>query len=234
MSSTNQPRSLAIVTGASRGIGAEFVRQLLGAGYEVHAVTRNPEKLRETVSGDKTQLLKTHAIDLEAKDGPTRLLTALEGRPIDLLVNNAGIYLEADEGFEQIDFEEVRRSFEVNTLIAARVCQTLLPNLKKAHSAKVVQITSLMGSIADNDSGGSYAYRMSKAALNMFNKCFAKEFPKLIAIVLHPGWVRTEMGGSQAPVTPEASVRGMLEMIKKAGVQDSGKFYDFEGDELPW
>jgi NAD(P)-dependent dehydrogenase (short-subunit alcohol dehydrogenase family) len=234
MSTPNQSRPRAIVTGASRGIGAEFVSQLLEAGYEVHAVTRNADRLRAAVNGGNGPALRIHSIDLEEKEGPSRLAGALEGRPVDLLVNNAGIYLEANESFEQIDFEEVRRSFEVNTLIAARVCQTLLPSLKKAPSAKVAQITSLMGSIADNDSGGSYAYRMSKAALNMFNKCFAKDYPKLTAIVLHPGWVKTDMGGAQAPVTPEASVRGMLQVIKKAGVKDSGKFFDYEGDELPW
>jgi NAD(P)-dependent dehydrogenase (short-subunit alcohol dehydrogenase family) len=235
MSPANSAAPIAIVTGASRGIGAEFVRQLLAKNYEVHAVTRNADRLREAVrSPEGTARLYVHAIDLETKDGPERLAAVLEGRPVALLVNNAGIYLESSEAFDSIDFQEVRRSFEVNTLIAARVCQALLPVLKKAPHPKVVQITSLMGSITDNESGGSYAYRMSKAALNMFNQSFAQDYPEFTALVLHPGWVRTDMGGTNAPTTPEASVRGMLKVIDQATAKDSGKFYDFEGNELPW
>jgi NAD(P)-dependent dehydrogenase (short-subunit alcohol dehydrogenase family) len=235
MSPANTAAPIAVVTGASRGIGAEFVRQLLAKNYEVHAVTRNADRLREAVhASEGSTKLHVHAIDLEAKDGPSRLASALEGRSVSLLVNNAGIYLESNEAFESIDFQEVRRSFEVNTLIAARVCQALLPILKKASRPKIAQITSLMGSITDNDSGGSYAYRMSKAALNMFNKSYAKDYPEFTAIVLHPGWVRTDMGGTNAPTAPEASVSGMLKVIDRATAKDSGKFYDFEGDELPW
>ena len=217
-----------VITGASRGIGAEFVRVLLSQGHEVHAVSRNSEKL-EDLAKDKN--LHVHAIDLENVAGPDRLFRALEGRSVDLLINNAGIYAGADQ-LPKLKFEDVRLSFEVNTLIPMRVCQAFLPLLK--NGAKVVQITSLMGSIDDNGGGGAYAYRMSKTALNMFNKCFAIEREDLTAIVLHPGWVQTEMGGKSAPTSVEESVAGMMKVIAGVKPSDSGKFYDYEGETLPW
>jgi NAD(P)-dependent dehydrogenase (short-subunit alcohol dehydrogenase family) len=217
-----------VITGASRGIGAEFTRVLLAEGHEVHAVSRNPERL---AAHTKNKNLHVHSIDLENVVGPEHLVRALEGRPVDLLINNAGMYAGADE-LGKMNFEDVRSSFEVNTLLPMRVCQALLPVLHKG--AKVAQITSLMGSIDDNSSGGAYAYRMSKAALNMFNKCFAIERKDLTALVLHPGWVKTDMGGSGAPTTPEQSVAGMLKVINGAGASDSGKFFDFEGNALSW
>lgn len=217
-----------VITGASRGIGAEFTKVLLSQGHEVHAVSRNPERLAPLA---KNKNLHVHTIDLENVAGPDRLCRALEGRAVDLLINNAGMYAGADE-LAKVKFEDVRLSFEVNTLIPMRVCQAMLPLLKSG--AKVVQITSLMGSIGDNGSGGAYAYRMSKAALNMFNKSFAIERGDLTSIVLHPGWVKTEMGGSNAPTTVEESVEGMLKVIARVSPADSGKFFDYEGEELPW
>lgn len=217
-----------VITGASRGIGAEFTRVLLSRGHEVHAVSRNPERLADF---SQNKNLRLHPIDLENVAGPERLCRALEGRSIDLLINNAGMYVGADE-LAKLKIGDVRQSFEVNTLIPMRVCQALLPLLKGG--AKVAQITSLMGSIADNSSGGAYAYRMSKAALNMFNKSFAIEHKDLISIVLHPGWVKTDMGGKDAPTTVEESVAGMVKILERVSPTDSGKFFDFEGDELPW
>jgi NAD(P)-dependent dehydrogenase (short-subunit alcohol dehydrogenase family) len=217
-----------VITGASRGIGAEFTRVLLSQGHEVHAISRNVEKLGDL---QKDKNLHVHAIDLENVAGPDHLFRALEGRKVDLLINNAGMYAQADQ-LKSVKIDDVRLSFEVNTLIPMRVCQSLLPLLPKG--AKVAQITSLMGSIADNSSGGSYAYRISKTALNMFNKCFAIEHDELTSIVLHPGWVQTDMGGKSAPTTVKESVSGMLKVITGVKASDSGKFYDFEGEELPW
>ncbi len=217
-----------VVTGASRGIGAEFVRSLSLQGHEVHAVSRNPNRL----VGEKGQTeFHVHEIDLENVAGPDRLVQALDGRPVDLLINNAGMYAQGDE-LAKLECKDLRESFEVNTLLPMRVCQALLPNLRAG--AKVVQISSLMGSVGDNSGGGAYAYRMSKAALNMFNRCFAIEYPEYVSIVLHPGWVKTDMGGSEAPTTPEESVAGMWKVIQRVGAKESGKFFDFEGDELPW
>jgi NAD(P)-dependent dehydrogenase (short-subunit alcohol dehydrogenase family) len=217
-----------VITGASRGIGAELTRALLAEGNEVHAVSRNTDRLAPLT---KDKNLHLHSIDLENVAGPDQLSRALEGRTVDLLINNAGVLL-GDNKFEKLDMGDVQQSFEINTILPMRVCQTLLPNFGKG--TKIAQITSLMGSIADNGSGGAYAYRMSKTALNMFNKSFAIERPDLVSIVLHPGWVKTDMGGNSAPTSTEDSVAGMLKIIAKAKAADSGKFYDFEGDVLPW
>jgi NAD(P)-dependent dehydrogenase (short-subunit alcohol dehydrogenase family) len=176
-------------------------------------------------------MLHVHEIDLENVAGPGRLVLALSGKPVDLLINNAGVLFNQDN-FTIMNFEQIRQSFEVNTILPMRVCQALHPLLRKG--SRVVQITSLMGSIADNESGGYYGYRMSKAALNMFNRSYSIDFPEFTSVVLHPGWVKTEMGGQSAPVTPSESVAGMMGIIEKLSTEQSGKFFDFEGNELPW
>ncbi len=219
-----------LITGASRGIGKEFVRHYLAAGDEVHAVTRNPAKLADLANSKLT----VHAVDLEAKDGAATLAKAFEGRAIDLLVNNAGTFLDRQFNFKTLPIDVVTKSFEVNTILPMRLCQALLPNLLAGKSAKVAQITSLMGSIADNSSGGCYGYRMSKTALNMFNRCFSLDHPSLTSIVFHPGWVKTDMGGENAPTSVEDSVRGMTKILAGLKNDQTGKFYDFEGEELPW
>ncbi len=216
-----------LITGASRGIGKEFVRHYLKKGCEVHAVTRNSERLNEM----KTEKLTLHSIDLESPEGAKNLANVLNGKKIDLLINNAGILLDRGSKLLELSEEIVRKSFEVNTLIPFRVCQALLPNLK---GGKVAQITSLMGSIADNGRGGYYGYRMSKVALNMFNRSFSIDHPEILTVALHPGWVKTEMGGEGATTSTEESVAGMTKIIDSLTPEKSGNFYDYEGDELPW
>lgn len=225
-----------VITGASRGIGREFVNRYLRNGAEVHAVSRNPARLTDLNPIGKLTL---HDIDLQSSEGPAALAKSLEGRPVDLLINNAGTYLDDDRGLPELPIDTVRQSFEVNTLLAMRMCQSLLPNLLAVsrefkRPAQVCQITSLMGSIADNTSGGAYGYRMSKAALNMFNRSFAIDYPTILSVVLHPGWVKTDMGGADAPTSIETSVAGMMNVLSHLKADQSGKFYDYEGDELPW
>ena len=114
------------------------------------------------------------------------------------------------------------------------VTQALLPCLERAAAPKVVNISSLMGSIEDNSSGGTYAYRMSKAALNMFTKTFAVDFPKIATLTMHPGWVKTDMGGANAPTEKTESVKGLLKVILASSLKNTGQFIDYEGDKLPW
>lgn len=223
----------AVVTGASRGLGQEWVRQLLARGYEVTAVSRAGGDALKGLQTLDSKHLKILQADLSTDEGLIALFSALPHH-LNLLVNNAGVYLDGDSSFEELDMKEVARTFEVNVMLPMRVTRVAIPALQKSHHPIVVQTTSLMGSIGDNTSGGSYAYRISKAALNMFNKSFSIDHPKVLSLVLHPGWVRTEMGGPSAPITVEQSVRGMLSVVEKAKIGDSGKFYDFEGDELPW
>lgn len=226
-----------LITGASRGLGKEWVIQALKRPEfkKIYAVSRNAKEMRQWLPkhdpDGKVEVLPL-AVDNDACI--TELREALEGEAIDLLINNAGTYLTEPEKFENYTIDLLRKTFEVNTYAPFRVTQALLSHLSRAKHPKVVHITSLMGSIADNASGGSYAYRMSKTALNMFNKSFAIDHPKIASIVLHPGWVKTDMGGASAPTTVTESVAGMWKIVEKLDSKITGKFFDFEGDELPW
>ncbi|MDR3608796.1 MAG: SDR family oxidoreductase [Oligoflexia bacterium] len=226
-----------VVTGTSRGIGLELTRALLAEGHSVSAIARNPEKSAGLSELKKQYVdrLRTFTADVTRDDDVKRVAQELtESGAIDVLINCAGTFLDYHDDFLSIDFKKILQSLETNTLGPMRVTRALLPLLQKSKRAKVVHITSLMGSIGDNTGGGSYAYRMSKAALNMFMKSFSVDFPSLITLVVHPGWVKTDMGGSQAPVLPRDSARGILNVIQRAEREQSGKFFDFEGDELPW
>ena len=220
-----------LVTGANRGIGLELVRQLRARGHHLIGTARNPE--------EATDLKETGALvlPLDVTDGSSvlALAEALEGRAIDLLINNAGIMGHSAKSFAETDFDEVITTFDVNSLGPMRVTQALLPNLLAGNGKTVVQISSTMGSIANN-SGGYYGYRASKSALNMLNKSLALELADLgiTAVVLHPGWVQTRLGGANAAITPQESVTGMLLVIAGLGPQDNGRFLDYKGEELPW
>jgi NAD(P)-dependent dehydrogenase (short-subunit alcohol dehydrogenase family) len=228
-------RKTAVVTGASRGLGLEWVKQLLADGYEVFAVTRGKGSTSDALYGlSPSSSLKIVEADLSTAEGLVTYVRALP-QYLNLLINNAGVYLDGDSTFEELDFNDVVRTFEINVVLPMRVTRASLPALQKSKHPIVVQTTSLMGSIGDNSSGGSYAYRMSKAALNMFHKSFSIDHPNILSLTFHPGWVRTEMGGPQAPVLPAKSVSGMLSVVKRSKLNsDTGKFFDFEGDELPW
>ena len=224
-----------LITGCSRGIGREFIHQyLLNPNVtQIFAVTRNASHLEALTQqhGVRLKLISLSVTEESAKENLTELLKT---ETLDLLINNAGFYPEEAETFSEIKIESLQAAFEVNVFAAFRTTQACLQALQKSKQAKVISITSLMGSIADNTSGGSYAYRISKAALNMMNKSFANDFPKIISAVLHPGWVKTEMGGSAAPTTVQESVSGMIKVIEALNLEKSGNFYDFEGDALPW
>lgn len=140
----------------------------------------------------------------------------------------AGIYSECES---TADFIE---SFRINSVAPLMIVRALQPQLKKSKHPKTIQITSLMGSIADNQSGGSYAYRASKAALNMITKTLAQDEKWLICAVVHPGWVQTQMGGPEAPTPVEESAHGIWKVIQELKSSDSGVFIDYEGDRLPW
>jgi NAD(P)-dependent dehydrogenase (short-subunit alcohol dehydrogenase family) len=218
-----------LITGANRGIGLELARQLVAAGHSVVATARKPSGLESKLKGNSL----IYPLDVGSPESIGELAGRLDG-PIDVLINNAGVIGDGDTGFETASPEKIMESFTVNALGAFRVTQALLKHLERGTKPKVVNITSQMGSIADNKSGGYYGYRMSKAALNMFTKSLAVDFPKWTVLCLHPGWVQTDMGGREAPVSPEDSARGLIKVIEKAGTSESGRFFNFRGEELPW
>lgn len=229
-----------LITGASRGIGREFVEQFLkqDSKNRVIALSMHAEKLMDLHQkyGGRLIAAPISVSKDSAKAEIKKLFESgeLKGEALDLLINNAGKYPQEPDDFERVTVDYLQEGFEVNTYAAFRTTQACLPFLKKSKNPQVVSITSLMGSIADTSSGGSYAYRMSKAALNMFNKVFSCDYPEITAIVFHPGWVQTEMGGSQAPTSVGESVSGMIRVIGGLSQKDSGKFYDFEGEVVPW
>lgn len=229
-----------LITGAGRGIGYELAMFALEDGHEVIALVRDPFKGGGLTQAKKDFPGKVHVLkgDVTSSEDIENVYVEIEellgDSGIDVLVNNAGIMTDSDEAFTQLNFEDLQLTFLSNTFAPLMVAKQFLPLLKKAVNPKLVNITSLMGSIRDNSSGGYYAYRMSKAALNMFNKSFSVDFPEIVALTLHPGWVRTQMGGPDAPTLPRESARGLYKVIKEAGREQSGHFYDFTGKELPF
>lgn len=215
-----------VIVGASRGIGREFVRQYLADGWRVHASARRDGDLDELKAAGAV----THRADVTDEASLSAMAAAI-GEPLDLLVVNAGV--GSFEGrlaaVEPADWTRVMTTNALGPLLVARTVGT-----KVRDGGKLVALTSLMGSIADNGAGGAWSYRMSKAALNMGFACLAIELrPRGINVaVLHPGWVQTDMGGDQAPLSPEGSVTGMRRVID--GLTTSGGFFDYTGKRLPW
>lgn len=217
----------AIVTGANRGIGLELTRQLAERGWQVTALCRSSTPALDALGVEvHTGFDVTREASLEALAG------ALQPGSVDLLINNAGILDGIPLG--QLDLEAMRRQYEVNALGPLRVTVALLPALRE--SAKVALITSRMGSIADNTSGGSYGYRMSKAALNAAGKSLAHDLaPRNISVaILHPGYVRTDMTGHNGLIDVDESAAGLLARIEDLGPENTGTFWHANGDILPW
>jgi NAD(P)-dependent dehydrogenase (short-subunit alcohol dehydrogenase family) len=229
---------LCLVSGANRGIGLELVRQLRARGDTVLAGCRQPDKaqkLVELAEADADGGIEVFPLDVLELSSCHAAAGRLAGRPLDLLINNAGV-LPSDGRFGDLDYDALRLAFETNALGPLRLIEALVPALKASRIRKVIQMTSRMGSIEDNKSGGYYAYRASKAALNMINKSLSLDLGihDIISVVMHPGWVQSDMGGRGANLDATTSVQGMLEVIDGLGLADSGKFYSWKGDEIPW
>ncbi|MDH3991814.1 MAG: SDR family oxidoreductase [Gammaproteobacteria bacterium] len=220
-----------LVTGANRGIGLELVRQMRARGHQVIGTARKPEQAMEL----KETGARVVQLDVTDSNSIRAMAEQLKGQRIDLLINNAGMLGHNAQSFAETDFDQVIATFDVNSLGPMRVTQALLPNILAGSGKTVIQISSTMGSIANN-SGGYYGYRASKAALNMLNSSLALELADrgITSVVIHPGWVQTRLGGENAAITVEDSVTGMMQVIAKLGPEDSGRFLDYQGEELPW
>ncbi len=217
-----------LVTGANRGIGLESCRQLQERGDNVIAVCRSASEELKTLD-----ISIETGIDITSDESVAALASKLKGTPIDVLINNAGIVERIS--LKHLDFDSIRQQFEVNALGALRVTQALLPNLKQG--SKIIMMTSRMGSIEDNSSGGSYGYRMSKVALSMAGKSLSVDLkPQGIAVgILHPGLVKTRMTNFNASgITPEQAVTGLLARIDALNLENTGTFWHSNGEILPW
>jgi NAD(P)-dependent dehydrogenase (short-subunit alcohol dehydrogenase family) len=224
-----------LITGANRGIGLEYVRQYAAEGWRVIACCRSPDNARAL-----QQLAKSHsnvevcALDVADFDQIEALGRKLRDLPIQLLINNAGIY--PDSTFRSIDYAKWMDAFKVNTMSTLKLAEVFIPQLVKAGNAKLVAMTSKMGSIDDNTSGGEYLYRSSKTALNMVMKSLSVDLNKygVSVAVLHPGWVKTDMGGPNGLIDTQTSVQGLRKVIAFLSLNNSGKFYAYDGKEIAW
>ena len=230
--------STILVTGANRGLGLEFCRQYAAAGWKVLACCRTPaaaEELRalaQTFPG-----ISIHSVDLRDFAEIDALARKLADESVDILLSNAGVYGDSSQtGFGSLDYPRWQDVFAINTQAPVKLAEALLPQVARSQRKLIVAITSLMGSMGDNTGGGSIMYRSSKAALNAAMKTLAIDlkYRSIGILILHPGWVRTDMGGPQAPTSPEESVSGMRRVIDRFTPDSSGRFLNFRGEELPW
>lgn len=232
----------ALVTGANRGLGLEFVRQLLGQGRRVVATCRQPGRATalNALAGEHPGRLRVLPLDVaeaRSRDEMVRELPLLAGDDapvrIDLLLNNAGV-LHSGERFGNVSAANLDDSLRTNAVGPYLLVQSLAPLL--ADGARVANLSSQLGSIGGAARFGTLSYAMSKAAQNMATVQLAHALaPRgIVVVALHPGWVQTEMGGAGAQVTPEDSARGLLEVIAGLGDGDTGHFLDWQGNTLPW
>ena len=227
-----------LITSANRGLGLEFAAQYLSAGWRVYASCRQPQAAKELtdLANRRAERITILAMDVTRQESIAGAAASLRGQAIDLLINSAGILGGPHQRTGQVDYESWSQVLDVNTLGPMRVTETFIEHLARSDRKLVVTITSGMGSIADNTSGGSIAYRSSKAAVNMTMRSAAIDLRDrgIVCVVVNPGWVRTDMGGPNATLSVEASVSAMRRLIDTLGLAQSGKFFNYEGREYPW
>ncbi len=223
-----------LITGANRGIGLEFVRQYAREGWHVHAAARDPSAADELASIDGH--VRTHRLDV-GDDAMVRNLAAeLAGHDIDLLVHNAGINAVSGTSLGDIDYDLWAEVFRINSMAPLRVGMAFADHVARSHRRYMVFITSRAGSIGNNIEGGRYLYRSSKAALNCVVRSLAIDLAprRITAVAMHPGWVRTDMGGEEAPLDARTSVTEMRRTIDRLEMHHNGHFLNYDGAELDW
>lgn len=237
---TSTARS-TLITGTSRGLGLELARQYAHDGWRVHATCRRPEEsaaLRELAGDSGPGEVRVHRLDVGRADSVGELASELAGEAIDLLINNAGIYGPrgaGEQSFGSLDYAGWAEVLDTNVLGPMRVAEAFADAVAASETKQLVTITSGMGSIERNP-GGDYLYRTSKAAINCAMRGLAGDLRRrgVIVVLLHPGWVRTDMGGSGAALSPEESAAGLRRVIAGLGPQSSGRFFDWRGEPIPW
>jgi NAD(P)-dependent dehydrogenase (short-subunit alcohol dehydrogenase family) len=226
--------STILITGAGRGLGLEFARQFAEEGWDVIATVRDPAKGASVARLGKS--VEIHLLDVSDPEAAKRLARDLKGKPIDVLVCNAGIYGPRGNYFGRTDYAQWDDVLKVNLMGPMAIVEALADNVAASKLKRIVMLSSGMASIADNTSGGAHMYRTSKAALNALAKGLSVDLADrgITVITVSPGWVKTDMGGVGAPLTPKASVDGLRSLIKNVTLFDSGKFFSHDGSELAW
>lgn len=225
------------ITGCNRGLGLEMAQQLVQRGERVIATCRDI-----AIASDLTELalrsqgLSLIEMDMASFESMTEAVALLNEEPIDVFINNAGIYGPRDANFGNVAGDDMALVLHVNAIAPLQLTQLLIPRLRTGKGKKLAFVSSKMGSIADNGRGGSYIYRCSKTALNSVVKTLAVDLAEegFIAAALHPGWVRTDMGGPNGLIDAEESVRGMLQVIDALTPATTGEFINYNGAAIPW
>jgi NAD(P)-dependent dehydrogenase (short-subunit alcohol dehydrogenase family) len=224
---TSGDMGLSIVTGANRGIGLELCRGLKNKGAEVVGVCRGSSKELDALG-----VRIADGVDVNDDASVAELARKIGAERVDLLINNAGILMR--ESLDDLDFERIRNQLETNAIAPLRVTRALLPNL--GPGSKIAIITSRMGSIADNGSGGYYGYRMSKAAVNAAGKSLSIDLAtkQIPVVILHPGFVKTDMTAGAGNIPPQDAARDLLKRIDELTLESTGRFLHANGEALPW
>lgn len=228
-----------LITGTNRGIGLELTRQYAAEGWRVYACCRSPENAHElnqlvAKSGGK---VSTHVLDVTNDLQRESLAAQLKGVPLDILFNNAGIYGDWDyQGFGRTDTAEWQRVFAANVIAPMKMMEAFATNVAASEQRVIANMASKMGSMADNGSGGSYLYRSGKAALNAISVSAARDLAAkgITVVALHPGWVRTDMGGAHGEISTQECAMALRANLAGLTEADTGRFMDIDGSTIPW
>jgi len=226
-----------LITGANRGIGLELCAQFADDGWAVLACCRNPEQAGDLQAlAGRHSSVEIHALDVTDYAQMTALSAQLHDWPIDILLSNAGIFGSRGTGFGAVEAADWREVLEVNTIAPLMLAQAFVEQVAASRQKLMAVISSKVGSIADNGSGGHYPYRSSKTAVNQVFKCLSIDLADrgISAICLHPGWVLTDMGGPNAEISASESVAGLKAVLQSAGPAQSGRFIEYNGEPIPW
>jgi len=226
-----------LITGANRGIGLELCKQYLDKNWEVHACCRNPKNAKElNTLADKNKTLTIHELEVTDEAQMDALKKALKNKPVDILINNAGVHALGASQFGKTDDKAWEEAVAVNLIAPMKMMEHFVENVSISDKKIIASMSSKMGSMDDNGSGGAYAYRATKAALNAVMVSAAHDLRHLdiTALILHPGWVRTDMGGPHGEISVEQSAQMLRKILSECDISDSGKFFDIDGTVIPW
>jgi NAD(P)-dependent dehydrogenase (short-subunit alcohol dehydrogenase family) len=230
--------SSILITGANRGLGLEFTRQYAQEGWRVFACCRNPEGATalQNLARTARDHITIHPLEVTDHAQIESLARELSGEALDILLNNAGIYGPNKMALGHIDYNSWAEVLAVNVMAPLKMVECFLDHVVLSQRKIIASISSAMGSIAENSMGRHYLYRSSKAALNCIVKNLSIDLRDrhVLAVAINPGWVQTDMGGSNADLTPAQSVSGVRQVLSQLRPEDSGKFLSYDGSEVPW
>ncbi|KUJ84275.1 short-chain dehydrogenase [Microbulbifer flavimaris] len=226
-----------LITGCNRGLGLELTRQFAADDWKVVATCRDLDRAEELKALERQyRKLQVYTLDVTDYQQMAQLAERLQGQPIDILLSNAGYYGPKGTLFGRVDRDEWRKVLEANTIAPYMLAETFCANVAASERKLIAVISSKVGSIADNSSGGGYIYRTSKTAVNQVVKSLSVDLAErgITVVALHPGWVQTDMGGPRALISPEESVSGLKEVLLHVTPEKSGSFLNYDGSAIPW